>query len=170
MTGGASAHDASAHDPGAHEELQQYAEKLAAVFIAAGFPRMAARVLLTVMLSTDAALTAAELQERLGVSAAAVSGAIKYLETLGMVRRRAHRGSRKERYELPEQAWYTATLRQPPFYAEIAGMLPEGITTARRADASDTVARLTEMQQFFEFLRVRLPQLYEEWAAQRGDR
>ena len=145
------------------DELQGFAEKLAAVFTAAGFPRMAARVLLTVMLSTDASLTAAELQERLGISAAAVSGAVKYLETMGMLRRRAHRGSRKELYELPEQAWYTATLREQPLYAEIAAMLPEGIGAARRADASGPLARLTEMREFFEFLRARLPELYEEW-------
>lgn len=147
-------------------ELQAYAEKLAAVFAAAGFPRMAARVLITLMLSTDAALTAVELQERLGISPAAVSGAVKYLETLGMVRRRAHRGSRKQLYELPEQPWYTSSLRSNPVYDTIAAVLPEGIAIAR--DAPAPLARLEEMQQFFGFIRTRLPELYDEWLRSRG--
>lgn len=148
--------------------LQEYAERLASVFTAAGFPRMAARVLMTLMMSTDAALSASQLRERLGVSAAAVSGAVKYLETLGMVHRRVHGGSRKELYELPEQAWYTATLRTPPFYDTIASMLPEGVAAARSARAQAPLERLVEMQEFFAFMRTRMPQLYEEWVAQRG--
>lgn len=156
-------------DPQPHDrELQAYTEKLAAVFTAAGFPRMSARVLMTLMTSTDAALTAAELTDRLGVSPAAVSSAIKYLETLGMVRRRAAPGSRRELYELPEQAWYTATLRRPPFYDEMAGLLPEGIAVARGADAPTAAARLQEMKEFFEFVQLRLPELYEEWVARRA--
>ncbi|MCL2514436.1 MAG: MarR family transcriptional regulator [Microbacteriaceae bacterium] len=148
--------------------LQEYAEKLAAVFTAAGFPRMSARVLMTLMVSPDAALTAAELTARLGVSPAAVSGAVKYLETLAMLRRRAAPGSRRELYELPEQAWYTATLRQPPFYDAITSLLPEGIAVAQAADASGPASRLLEMQQFFAFVRTRLPELYAEWVATRA--
>ncbi|AYG03659.1 GbsR/MarR family transcriptional regulator [Gryllotalpicola protaetiae] len=154
--------------PARADALQEHAERLAALFTVAGFPRMASRVLMTLMMSTDAALTAVELKERLGISAAAVSGAVKYLERLGMVRRRAHRGSRKELYELPEAAWYTASLRQPPFYAEIAALLPDGILAAQQAEAAGPLARLVEMQEFFEFMRTRMPGLYEEWVATRA--
>jgi len=168
MASPANAAQPARHPHRPQQPLQDYAEKLAAVFTAAGFPRMSARVLMTLMLSADAALTAAELTERLGVSPAAVSGAVKYLETLGMVRRRAAPGSRRELYELPEQAWYTATLRQPPFYEAITGILPEGIAVAERADAPAAAARLAEMREFFEFVRTRLPQLYEEWAASKA--
>jgi DNA-binding Lrp family transcriptional regulator len=165
VSGSGDGPDGGADAPAGADALQAYAEKLAAAFTAAGFPRMAARVLLTLMMSTDAALTAAELQERLGVSAGAVSAAVKYLETLGMLRRRTHRGSRRELYELPAQAWYTATLRQPPLYGELAALLPEGIGIAQGAGTPGPVARLREMQDFFEFLHTRMPELYEEWVA-----
>ena len=148
--------------------LQEYAEKLAAVFTAAGFPRMPARVLMAVMLSPDAALTAAELKARLGVSSAAVSGAVNYLETLGMLGRRPAPGSRRELYELPAEAWYTATLRSTPGYDAIAALLPEGIATAEASGAAGSAARLAEMREFFEFLRARMPLLLEEWLAERG--
>jgi len=150
------------------DALQDHAERMAALFTVAGFPRMASRVLMTLMMAAESALTAEQLKERLGISAAAVSGAVKYLERLGMVRRRAHRGSRKELYELPEQAWYTASLRQPPFYTEIAALLPDGIAAATRAGAAAPLERLIEMRDFFEFMRVRMPELYEEWVATRG--
>jgi predicted transcriptional regulator len=152
------------------DRLQDFAERLAAVFTAAGFPRMAARVLMSLMLSTDAALTADQLKQRLGISSAAVSGAVKYLEGLGMVRRRAHRGSRRELYELHEQAWYTSSLRSSPVYDAIGAMLPEGVETARAVGAEAPLARLIEMQDFFLFLRERMPQLLEEWNAQRAER
>lgn len=149
--------------------LQDFAERMASLFSAAGFPRMSARVLMTLMLSTDSALTADQLKERLGISSGAVSGAVKYLERLGMVRRRAHRGSRRELYELPEPAWYTSSLRHPPFYTEIAALLPDGIAVAEQAGAEAPLARLLEMQDFFVFLRARMPELYEEWVARRAE-
>ena len=150
--------------------LQEHAERLASVFTAAGFPRMASRVLMALMVATDDALTASQLQERLGVSAAAVSGAVKYLESLGMVRRRANRGSRRELYALSEPAWYTASLHTPPFYREVMGMLPDAVAEAERLGADKALERLTDMQEFLDFLRRRLPQLYDEWVASRGSR
>jgi DNA-binding transcriptional regulator GbsR (MarR family) len=148
--------------------LQEHAERLAAVFTAAGFPRMSARVLMALMVATDDALTASQLQERLGVSAAAVSGAVRYLESLGMVRRRSHRGSRRELYALADPAWYTASLHTPPFYREIMAMLPDAVAEAARLGADAPLARLEEMRDFLDFMRTRLPQLYEEWVASRG--
>ena len=49
------------------------AERTAAAFAAAGFPKMPARTLLALVSSEQGSLTAAELSERLGASAAAVS-------------------------------------------------------------------------------------------------
>ncbi len=152
------------------DALLDSAERLAAVFAAAGFPRMAARALMSLMVAPKAALTAGELRERLGVSAAAVSGAVGYLERVGMVRRLAHSGSRKELYELPEHDWYTATLRSMPVYDAIVGLLPETIAAARAADAEGVAERLAEMHDFFEFLRARLPQLLIEWRMDLIDR
>ncbi|WP_022882415.1 GbsR/MarR family transcriptional regulator [Gryllotalpicola ginsengisoli] len=152
------------------DRLQEAAERLASVFIGAGFPRMSARVLMALMVSTDGALTAAELRERLGVSAAAVSGAVTYLESLGMLRRLPHAGTRRDRYELPAEAWYTASLRSTPVYDAIRALLPDAIAAARSESADAAAERLAEMQEFFEFLRARMPQLLEEWRARRGER
>ena len=63
------------------------AERAAAMLTAAGMPRMASRVMMALVGSPDEGYSAAELGERLGVSAAAVSGAVRYLQTIRIVRR-----------------------------------------------------------------------------------
>ena len=47
------------------------------IFTDWGFPRMPSRVLITLMAADEEALTAAELAGRLGVSPAAISGAVR---------------------------------------------------------------------------------------------
>ncbi|HEY0375188.1 MAG TPA: MarR family transcriptional regulator [Amnibacterium sp.] len=146
--------------------LQPFAERLAAVFAAAGFPRMPARVLMTLVTAPGARLTAVELRERLGISAAAVSGAVRYLETVHMVRRLPHERSRREVYEVADgTGWYTASLRATPVYDAIGALVPEGVAVATAAGAADVAARLDETARFFAFVRARLPVLLEEWEA-----
>jgi hypothetical protein len=148
--------------------LQPFAERLAAVFAAAGFPRMPARVLMTLVTAEGARLTAAELRERLGISAGAVSGAVRYLETVHMIRRLPHERSRREVYEVPDGAgWYTASLRATPVYDAIAALLPEGVAAATADGAVDVAARLEETARFFAFVRERLPMVLTEWEALR---
>ncbi|MGB4138065.1 MAG: helix-turn-helix domain-containing protein, partial [Microbacterium sp.] len=52
------------------------AEDAAAIMTAAGFPRMPARIFMALVAAPAEGYTAAELGERLGVSAAAVSGGV----------------------------------------------------------------------------------------------
>ncbi|HEY8318123.1 MAG TPA: MarR family transcriptional regulator [Amnibacterium sp.] len=148
--------------------LQPFAERLAAVFVAAGFPRMPARVLITLTTAAEGGLTADALRGRLGVSAAAISGAIRYLEVVGMVRRLPHQRSRREVYEVLEgSGWYTASLRATAVYDAIGAIVPDGVAAAREAGAADVADRLDEMGRFFAFIRTRLPALIEEWEAVR---
>ena len=66
--------------------------------------------LFTLMAADERALTAAELAERLGVSPAAISGAVRYLTQIGMLHREPSPGSRRDRYRLPDDPWYEVTL------------------------------------------------------------
>jgi DNA-binding transcriptional regulator GbsR (MarR family) len=149
---------------GPADPLQPFAERLAAVMVAAGFPRMPARVLMTLIAAPGARLTAEELRARLGVSAGAVSGAVRYLEAVNMVRRLPHERSRREVYEVLEgNGWYTASLRATAVYDAIGELLPDGVAAARRSGADDVADRLDEMGRFFTFLKARLPALLDEW-------
>ncbi|WP_138443156.1 GbsR/MarR family transcriptional regulator [Sinomonas susongensis] len=141
------------------------AETSAAVLAAAGFPKMPARALMALVVSPDGALTAAELAEVLAASPAAVSGAVRYLQTLGFVHRVSQPGSRRDRYALPDNAWYVVTLRQNPVYERLAD-LAEATVEALPED-SPARARVDEMGRFYRFLMARLPELLDEWEAER---
>ena len=97
------------------EEVHLFVERMAMAFADVGFPRMAGRVLFTVM-SADEPLTAAEIGERLGVSAAAVSGAVRYLTQFGMLVREPVKGSRRDHYRMPDNPWYEATITKTGLY------------------------------------------------------
>lgn len=137
------------------------AEKTAAAFAAAGFPKMPARALMALVSSEDGRLTAAELAERLGVSAAAVSGAVRYLQTVGFIQRVSQPGSRRNLYTLHDDEWYIASMRRSPIYQSLAaltdataGALPEG-SAAR--------SRVAEMGRFYRFLAAKMPDILDDW-------
>jgi predicted ArsR family transcriptional regulator len=148
--------------PRNEQTLRDVVEQSAAVLTAAGFPKMPARVLMALMVSEEGGLTAQELAEHLGVSAAAISGAVRYLQTVGIVRRLARSGSRRDRYELPEDAWYTAVTSKSPIYGVLAG-LAESAVGAISDPSSAARARVDEMARFYRFLDARLPELMDEW-------
>ena len=85
-----------------------------------GFPRMPSRVLMTMMSAEETSLTAGDLAERLGVSAAAISGAVRYLMQMGFVVREPAPGSRRDRYRLPDQPWYGVTTAKRGFYGQFS--------------------------------------------------
>ncbi|MCS5718067.1 MarR family transcriptional regulator [Herbiconiux sp. CPCC 205763] len=149
------------------QALRLAVEKSAATLTAAGFPKMPARLLMTLLVAESGGLTAAELAQTLGVSAAAVSGGVRYLQTLGAVHRVAQHGSRRDRYELGEDSWFTASLKNSPLYATLAG-LGEAVHDALGDDRSEAALRVQDMVDFYRFLEVRMPQLLEEWEGRRG--
>jgi biotin operon repressor len=94
---------------GNEAEVHAAVELAAAGFSAAGFPKMPARALMALVSSEEGRLTAAELSEKLGVSAAAVSGAVRYLQTAGFIQRVSQPGSRRDIYALHDDEWYIAS-------------------------------------------------------------
>jgi hypothetical protein len=148
------------------EGVRHFVEHLAMSFAEWGFPRMPGRVLATLMASDDESLTAAELAERLQVSPAAISGAVRYLTRIGMLQRQPTAGSRRDRYRLPADPWYeSATLEGDTFMRTGARIADEGA----KALGIDTPAggRVAQMRDFFLFMSREMPSLMEKWRAQR---
>ena len=144
------------------QALRDVVEHTAAILTAAGFPKMPARVLMAITVSETAGPTAQELSDQLGASAAAISGAVRYLQTVGIVRRVSQTGSRRDRYELPEDAWYTALTSKSPIYGVLAAQADAG-AVAIDDPASVATARLVEMARFYRFVESRMPELLSEW-------
>ncbi|MES2170340.1 MAG: MarR family transcriptional regulator [Actinomycetota bacterium] len=145
--------------------VDEYAEQLAATLAAAGFPRMSARVMMALMVTESGKATAEELMERLGVSAAAISGAVRFLQGMAIVRRHSIPGTRRHQYELADHPWYDATSSQGGLYTRLIGLSERGL--AAMPEGSAIAARTAEMVDYFTFVRERLPQLSAEWLANR---
>ena len=114
-----------------HDPVHLFVERMALTFAEVGFPRMAARVLFTVM-SADDPLTAAEIGERLGVSAAAVSGAVRYLTQFGMLIREPVPRSRRDRYRMPDNPWYEGTITKTAIYKTFIDTAEGGVDALQR--------------------------------------
>jgi predicted transcriptional regulator len=150
---------------GNEAEVHAAVELAAAGFSAAGFPKMPARALMALVSSEEGRLTAAELSEKLGVSAAAVSGAVRYLQTAGFVQRVSQPGSRRDIYALHDDEWYIASTRRSPVYQSLAA-LTDAVAGALPAESA-AGARVAEMGRFYRFLAARVPSLLDEWERER---
>lgn len=119
------------------------------------------------MTADEDSLTAADLAERLGVSAAAISGAVRYLSHIGMVSREPVPGSRRDRYRLPRNPWYQTSLLKGELLEALAELADEGVAAVGTA-ATPSGARIAEMRDFFRFLEVELQGLLDKWRAVRA--
>ncbi|MFC4148976.1 GbsR/MarR family transcriptional regulator [Micromonospora mangrovi] len=148
------------------EEVHLFVERMAMAWADVGFPRMAGRVLFAVM-SADEPLTAAEIGERLGVSAAAVSGAVRYLTQFGMLVREPVKGSRRDHYRMPENPWYEATIVKTSIYKNFIDIASGGVD-ALHGRATPAGERVAEMRDFFLFVQEEIDSLGERWRARRA--
>ena len=145
------------------EAVSRFIERFASVLVEGGVPRMPARVFAALLSTDEGRLTAAELAERLQISAAAVSGAVRYLEQVSLVGREREPGSRRDRYVIQHDLWYEAILRREQLLTRWERALNEGVD-ALGAD-SPAGRRLENSVAFFEFLQAEMPAMLERWRA-----
>ena len=143
------------------EKVRVFVENMALFLADWGFPRMPARVLMTLMAADEDRLTAGELAQRLGVSAAAISGAVRYLQQLQLVVRTAVPGSRSDAYEVPENSWYAAAIVKGGLYRKLADLSDQGVQAM--GGAGSGTARVAEMRDFFLFLDREVGALLQRW-------
>ncbi|GIF73494.1 GbsR/MarR family transcriptional regulator [Asanoa siamensis] len=142
--------------------LRQYVEDMARLYADWGFPRMAARVLMQLMASDTGSLTAAEISDGLQISPAAVSQAVRYLQHLGLVERTAVPGSRRDRYGLPDDAWYLGSIMKGTLFFQIA-KLAEGGVAAAGGRETPAGQRIAAMGDFYTFIQSELGGLLERY-------
>ena len=150
------------------ERVRSFVEQMAMFLTDWGFPRMPARVLMALMAADEERLTAGELAERLAVSPAAISGAVRYLQQLQLVVRVPVPGSRSDAYEVPRNAWYTAAIVKGGVYKRLADLSDEGAKAA--GERGPGAERLAEMRDFFNFLDDEVGLLLDRWVQERDKR
>ena len=155
---------ARAASPDADATLR-FVEDFALLLVDAGVPRMPARVFACVLADDSGALTAGDLAERLQVSPAAISGAVRWLTQMHLLTRAREPGARRDHYRMRDDQWYEATVFKTAALRRFEDVLAEGVALV----GADTPAgrRLEETQQFFAFFRAELPALLERFRATR---
>jgi DNA-binding transcriptional regulator GbsR (MarR family) len=158
MTSGTGATGKGARD---EEAVSRFIERFAAEMAAAGMQRMASRVFAALLADDDASMTSAELSEQLQISPAAVSGAINYLTQVSMVGRERDPGSRRDRYRLHNEVWYTTFGHRDQVLTSWERSLKEGA----RSLGENTPAgiRLAETAEFFAFMQQELAGMMDRW-------
>ena len=144
------------------------AERAAAMLTAAGFPRMAARTMMALVGAPDEGYSASDLAERLGASAAAISGAVRYLQTIRIIHRISRAGDRRDRYELIDDGWHSVLTANAPLYALLADLIDA--VADQNSGAPQSTERAREMSAFFRFFAERMPAFLDEWEAERRTR
>jgi predicted transcriptional regulator len=139
----------------------RFVEDLASALTEMGVPRMPARVFAALLTTDSGRLTAADLAANLQVSPAAVSGAVRYLMQIGMVRRESEPGSRRHYYRAPNNVWDEVIGIRDHLMARWTGVLREGVEIL----GADTPAgeRVAESVRFFEFVGSELPNVIRRW-------
>ncbi|MEV7240541.1 MarR family transcriptional regulator [Streptomyces sp. NPDC093248] len=149
------------------ETVSRFVEHFAAQLVEAGVPRMPARVFAALLASDAGTLTSAELGERLRVSPAAVSGAVRYLAQVHMVSREREPGSRRERYRVHGDQWYEALTSREAVIKRWEHALREGVESLGATTPAGR--RLAETLAFFEFVDTEIAAMMVRWRARREE-
>jgi DNA-binding transcriptional regulator GbsR (MarR family) len=150
------------------DELRRFVEHFALLLTEAGLPRMPARAFACILADDSGQLTAAQLAERLEVSPAAISGAVRYLTQVGMLVRGREPGARVDHFRLHDDVWagmYTSRLIALRRWEDA---LAEGVDLL--GTDSPAGRRLEESRDFFAFLQEEVEGIVERWQARRATR
>lgn len=140
---------------------RSYVERFALVLTAMGLQRMAARALALFLCSDAATLTPTDIARDLGVSPAAVSGAVRTLHDAGLLARAPVPGSRRDHYHLSGDAWTEAGLVKRDRFDALAALAADGLDVV--ADGGPAAERLRDMRDFYAFLAEEVPALLDRW-------
>lgn len=146
--------------------LLRYVERFALVLAETGIQRMPARVFAYVLADDADRYTAAELSEGLGVSPAAISGAVRYLTQVGLLAREREPGTRSDVYRIyDDDVWGTIFSQRLPLLQRYEQAAAEGVALLPHGSAG--ARRMRETQEFFRFLHEEEVGLFERWAEHR---
>ncbi|GHC52667.1 GbsR/MarR family transcriptional regulator [Streptomyces flavofungini] len=134
-------------DPAA---VRAFVDQFAELMVHTGLPRMAARVLASLVTTDSGSLTAADLTRRLRVSPASVSKAVAYLERLDVLRREHRAVGRREAYVIDDDVWLRTWLTSARTHAMMADTAQAGAGILHPGTPAG--ARLAVMRQFFTSL------------------
>ena len=144
----------------------RFIEQFALLLVESGMPRMPSRVFAAILAEDSGRLTAGQIADRLQVSPAAVSGAVRYLVQTRLVFRGREPGARSDHYSLSEDdPWYAAITNRSELLLRWEASAAQGAAVLGLDRAAGR--RLAETAEFFGFLAEELPGVLERWRERR---
>lgn len=144
-----------------------FVDRFAAVMRDSGIPPMPSAVFAHVLADGRTEYTAAELAASVGVSPAAISGAVNYLLGVGMLERARRPGDRRNYYRLvPGDPWAAMIERRQPVIVQWYESLAEAARDLH--EASEGNRHTLELgAMFFAFMAQEAPAMIERWKTYR---
>jgi DNA-binding MarR family transcriptional regulator len=149
-------------------DAARFVERFGSALTAAGMPRLPARVFAALLADDDGAMTATELGDALEVSAASVSGAVRYLQQVRLTHRERQPGTRRDLHVVADDAWHEAMISSGQVYGPLRAVLAEGVAAVggRTTQAGE---RLALSADFLEFLTDELEEVARRWEKRRAE-
>ena len=143
------------------DERASFVERMGGALTSAGLARLPSRIFSALLIDDDGRMTAAEIGAALGVSPAAVSGAVRYLDGVGMVRRERERGSRRDIFVVDDDAWHETLMHAEQIYAPMQAALRRALEALPKDDPAYRRLRLSH--EFLAFVLVEMESMNERW-------
>jgi DNA-binding transcriptional regulator GbsR (MarR family) len=147
--------------------VRRFVERFALLLAEAGMARTPARVFACVLAEDSGRLTAGELAERLHVSPAAISGAVRYLTQAGMLVRAREPGERRDHYAVHADVWTEMYAARMGMMRRWEQVIAEGVAAAGDGPAG---RRLAETREFFAFIQSEIPGFVRRWQEHKAAR
>jgi DNA-binding transcriptional regulator GbsR (MarR family) len=148
--------------------VARFVERMGIVLSDAGMPRMAGRVFTHILTIDAGKATAAELAEGLNVSPAAISGAMRYLDQVGLIIKARDPGERRDHYEVADDLWYEVYGNRDKLMQGWIDVLSDGVQAVGQHTPAGE--RLAQTRRFVEFLLKEMTGMMERWREQEGRR
>ena len=130
-------------------------------------PRLAARVFAQLLADDDGRMTSTELTESLGVSPAAISGAIRYLAHAMLIGKERERGSRRDVYVVQTDAWHTAMLSRDRLLSQMESSVRDGVDAVGPDTRAGRRLRLTV--EYFDYLFAQMESIRTGWEERKAE-
>lgn len=154
---------AEPHPPSTdRERMLEVVEEFALVLHTQGVQRMPARVFAYVLVGDAEQYTAADLASGLGVSPAAISGAVRYLTSVGMLAKGRKPGARADHYHVfDDEVWSTIYAKRSSLVEAYLNAAAKGVEVM----GPDTRGgrRMWESYEFFKFMQDEMDGLLQRW-------
>ena len=140
-----------------------FVERMGGALTSAGLARLPSRIFAALLADPDGRMTAAELGAALHVSPASVSGAVRYLDGVGMIRREREPGSRRDVFVVDDDAWRDTLLHADRVYLPMIAELDRAL--AALPDDDPARGRIAISREFLGFVTEEMTAMSQRWQA-----